>query len=275
MNDDPFMQLAAPFPPDRVSWRVGSTNKDKTRGMALAYIDARDVMDRLDAVVGPAGWQCEYPHAEAKTVCRLAIKIGREWVWKADGAGDTDYEAEKGALSDAFKRAAVRWGIGRYLYDIPSPWVAVEQKGKSYVIVESELPRLHALLRREQPASTRPASQEEEATAPASDPEPPREVPNEIPPAFPENVTRLPQVSSGPPNETQEEGDFRRWVYRVAFNVASGIDWSMTVGAVTNLMLLPETQQALNRLSQEDRDAVRDYAKRRLVALGWPSKKAG
>ena len=51
---DIFQRLSAPFPPDRVSWRIGSTTKDKTRGMALAYIDARDVMERLDNVVGPA-----------------------------------------------------------------------------------------------------------------------------------------------------------------------------------------------------------------------------
>lgn len=134
--------LSAPFPPDKVSWRVGSTNKDKTKGMALCYIDARDVMDRLDEVCGPAGWQCSYPHANGKTVCSIGIKIGDEWVWKANGAGDTDIEAEKGALSDSFKRAAVCWGIGRYLYDLDSPWVNIEPAGRSFRIQASELARL-------------------------------------------------------------------------------------------------------------------------------------
>jgi hypothetical protein len=137
-----FKALSAPFPPDKVSWRVGSTNKEKTKGMALAYIDARDVMDRLDEVCGPAGWQCSYPHANGKTVCSIGIKIGDEWVWKANGAGDTDIEAEKGALSDALKRAAVCWGIGRYLYDLGSPWVTIEPAGRSYRIPDSELARL-------------------------------------------------------------------------------------------------------------------------------------
>jgi hypothetical protein len=141
-----FAALVAPFPPAAVSWRVGSTNQDKTKGMALAYIDARDVMERLDAVCGPAGWQRSYPHAGAKTVCRISIKVGEEWIGKEDGAGDSDVEAEKGALSDAFKRAAVSWGIGRYLYSLGSPWVAIEQKGKSYVIAPSETRRLEALL---------------------------------------------------------------------------------------------------------------------------------
>lgn len=146
MSDDFVQRLKAPFPADRVSWRVGSTTQDKSKGMALAYIDARDVMDRLDDVVGPQNWQCDYPHANGKTVCRIGIKVGDEWVWKADGAGDTDHEAEKGALSDAFKRSAVRWGIGRYLYDLDSPWVKIEQKGRSYVIAPDEKKNLQQLL---------------------------------------------------------------------------------------------------------------------------------
>lgn len=121
-----FDQLKAEFPRYAVSWRAQSLNKEGTAAMALAYIDARDVMNRLDDVVGPDGWQCRYPHASGKTVCEIGIRVGDEWIWKADGAGDSDIEAEKGALSDAFKRAAVRWGIGRYLYDLDSPWVGCE-----------------------------------------------------------------------------------------------------------------------------------------------------
>jgi hypothetical protein len=149
-----MQRLRAPFPPERVSWRVGSTTQDKSKGMALAYIDARDVMDRLDDVVGPQNWQCTYPHANGKTVCSIGIRVGEEWVWKSDGAGDTDYEAEKGALSDAFKRAAVRWGIGRYLYDLESPWVQVEARGKTFVIKDSEKARLARMLGGQASAAT-------------------------------------------------------------------------------------------------------------------------
>jgi hypothetical protein len=122
-----FKALRAPFDPNDVQWRVGSTTKDKSKGMALAYVDARAVMDRLDDVCGQGGWQCRYSHANGKTVCDIAVKCGEEWIWKADGAGDSDIEAEKGALSDAFKRAAVRWGIGRYLYELDSPWVKLDE----------------------------------------------------------------------------------------------------------------------------------------------------
>lgn len=141
-----LIALAAPFQPIRVSWRIGSTNQDKTKGMALAYIDARDVMERFDEACGPAGWQCRYSHAGAKTVCDIAVKVGDEWIWKADGAGDSDVEAEKGALSDAFKRAAVKWGVGRYLYDLKSPWVEIEQRGRTSIIKDAEYTKLGRLL---------------------------------------------------------------------------------------------------------------------------------
>jgi hypothetical protein len=116
--------------------------------MALAYLDARDVMDRLDSVCGPDGWQCKYSHVGAITVCDISIWAGEEgtWISKADGAGQSDIEAEKGALSDAFKRAAVRWGIGRYLYHLPSPWVEIEKRGRTSVIAKHEYARLEKIL---------------------------------------------------------------------------------------------------------------------------------
>lgn len=147
-----FDRLAEPFPADAISWRVGSTTKgENPKGMALAYLDARDVMDRFDFVCGPGGWQCRYSHANGKTVCDIGVRVERDggtadWVWKADGAGDTDVEAEKGALSDAFKRAAVRWGVGRYLYGLSSPWVTIEPFGRSFKIKDSEHAKLRTLL---------------------------------------------------------------------------------------------------------------------------------
>lgn len=143
-----FAKLGAPFPPSQVSWRVGATSSDKSSGLALAYIDSRDVQERLDAVCGPGGWQDSYPHAGQKTVCSIAIKIGDEWITKSDGAGDTDVEQEKGALSDAFKRAAVKWGVGRYLYGLGNTWAAIEPAGRSFKIKQSEYPKLIATLER-------------------------------------------------------------------------------------------------------------------------------
>jgi hypothetical protein len=127
-TQDLFDALSAPFAVEMIEWRVGSTNADKTQGMALAYVDARAVMDRLDTVCGPEDWQCSYTQGvNGSIVCNLGVRVASDWVWKADGAGATDFEGEKGALSDAFKRAAVRWGIGRYLYDLKAPWVALDR----------------------------------------------------------------------------------------------------------------------------------------------------
>lgn len=127
-------KLAEPFHPGNIHWRVGSTNKDNTMGIALAYIDARDAMERLDAVAGPANWQRSYPWSNDKKICcSVGVRIDGEWIWKSDGAGDTNFEADKGAFSDAFKRACVNWGIARYLYDLPNAWLPIQPQGRSYV----------------------------------------------------------------------------------------------------------------------------------------------
>jgi hypothetical protein len=107
-------QLKEPFPKSELQWRKGRSNT------ILAYIDARCVMKRLDDVVGIDGWQDSYKSIDGRTMCELSIRINGEWVTKSDGAGDTNIEGEKGGISDAFKRAAVKFGVGRYLYYIPN-----------------------------------------------------------------------------------------------------------------------------------------------------------
>ncbi len=127
--------LLRPFPEKRISWRVGATTKDKKKGIALAYIDARDVMHRLDEVVGLDKWQCRYPF---QGCCEIGIWVDPQWVWKSNGAGETNVEAEKGQYSDAFKRAGVMWGIGRYLYSLPNVWVPLDEYKR--IITPPELP---------------------------------------------------------------------------------------------------------------------------------------
>lgn len=113
--------LSAPFPVEAIHWRAQSVYEE--RALALAYLDARDVMDRLDNSVGPDCWQDSYVETvKGRVICTLAIRVDNEWISKSDGAGDTAVEGEKGALSDALKRAAVKWGIGRYLYDLNNVW---------------------------------------------------------------------------------------------------------------------------------------------------------
>lgn len=126
MNESVTSQLKQPFPLNVVHWRAGATNAKKlkckpweaTSCIALAYVDARDVMKRFDDVCGDY-WQVEYPFDGC---CRIGVKIGDEWIWRSNGAGETQVEGEKGKFSDAFKRAAVLWGVGRYLYYLPNVW---------------------------------------------------------------------------------------------------------------------------------------------------------
>lgn len=132
-------KLKAPFPANKISWRVGATSERDgvMTGIPFAYIDARDVMERLDNVCGQGGWQAAYPFPGC---CSIGIRTAYhdtkntviEWVWKANGAGETDIEAAKGQYSDAFKRAAVLWGIGQYLYDVPNIWLPVVKAGRSW-----------------------------------------------------------------------------------------------------------------------------------------------
>lgn len=150
---DLFDALSAPFPSDYIEWRVGTTNKkwrkegEPLRGIPLCYIDARAVMDRLDTICGPDGWQCNYSAGvNSSIVCNLGIRMpGGEWLWKADGAGATDMEGEKGMLSDALKRAAVRWGIGRYLYEIKAGKVELEMRGETPVIPDAAYKKLNEM----------------------------------------------------------------------------------------------------------------------------------
>lgn len=118
-------ELAKPFPKESIHWRVGATNRERTKGIALAYIDARDLMDRLDQVVGAANWQNKY---DGNGLCGIGIKDPEsgEWIWKWNAAGETKVEAEKGQASDSFKRAGVLWGVARYLYGLPNVWCRLD-----------------------------------------------------------------------------------------------------------------------------------------------------
>ena len=130
-------KLHDPFPESAIHWRVGATTKAKDKGIALAYLDARNVMERLDDVCGIGSWQTKYPFPSC---CELSIKINGEWIVKSNGAGQTNVEGEKGQFSDAFKRAAVLWGVGQYLYAMPNDWFPIQQRGNSYAFTKEAYP---------------------------------------------------------------------------------------------------------------------------------------
>jgi hypothetical protein len=138
-------QLSAHFAPTDIEWRIGQAGKKDDGTIwakAFAYLTNRGIQDRLDDVMGPGQWRNEEPRivqiadGDGKPVtaflCGLSLKIGDEWVTKWDGAEPSDMEPVKGGLSGSMKRAAVQWGIGRYLYDLPEGWAKVGPQGQNY-----------------------------------------------------------------------------------------------------------------------------------------------
>jgi len=116
-----LIKLQDKFIPGDIEWRIQQAGwkEDKPWAMVLAYITNRAVMDRLDEVCGPANWQNVFiVESDGAITCGISIKCGDEWVTKYDAAEATDIEAIKGGRSGAMKRAAVQWGIGRYLYNL-------------------------------------------------------------------------------------------------------------------------------------------------------------
>jgi len=127
VSDTLLRQLKEPFKPEFLKWRVGATSKDKTKAIALAYLDAREVYKRLDDVCGLGGWQDKLIEINGGFICELSIRVGDEWITKSDSADFTDIESIKGGASSALKRAASVWGVGRYLYYLPNKWVELNE----------------------------------------------------------------------------------------------------------------------------------------------------
>ncbi len=118
-------------------WRVQA--QTEYNAQVVAYVDSRQVQDKLDEVVGPENWQCDYRVINDNLYARVGIRVMHEdgtyeWVWKEDCGTESNTEKEKGEASDAFKRAAVKWGVGRFLYEMPLQKVKVKKhtNGKTY-----------------------------------------------------------------------------------------------------------------------------------------------
>ncbi len=135
-NDSVVERLAAPFDGSEVKFKPAVVSGN--RALALPYVDARAIQDRLDEVLGVAGWQDEYEVLpDGSVVCKLRCKLGDEWICKMDVGGPSEQPDEgdrrKAAFSDALKRAAVKFGIGRYLYRLPSQWVDYNPQKRQFI----------------------------------------------------------------------------------------------------------------------------------------------
>lgn len=130
INPNMLSILHQPTPPEETKQRQGNRRHDgncvKQYGVCqlphamLDYIDARYVMSKLDEL-GPEHWQDRYEdRSDGSVRCGIGILVDGEWVWKWDVGDPSDIEANKGVHSEAFKRAGVKWGIARDLYDHPT-----------------------------------------------------------------------------------------------------------------------------------------------------------
>jgi hypothetical protein len=127
--------LAAPFEPKEVRFKPQMVKNN--RALALPYVDARVVQDRLDEVLGVEGWQDEYQLLPDGSVsCKLRLLIGGQWITKMDVGSPSEQpdggDRLKAAFSDALKRAAVKFGVGRYLYRLQSQWVDYDPVKKQF-----------------------------------------------------------------------------------------------------------------------------------------------
>ena len=112
-----YEKLKEKFAESDIEYRIGALNSDKTKGLALAYVSARAIQNRLDEVVGFENWKVSYKEIQGGFLCTLSIRINDEWIEKEDGANVTEFESVKGGISNSFKRVASSgFGIGRYLY---------------------------------------------------------------------------------------------------------------------------------------------------------------
>jgi hypothetical protein len=133
-----LLALKQPFDTRFLKVRIGARTKDKSKGIALFYLDSREVQKRLDEVCGIDGWRSEMQETTEGVLCTISIRMPNgEWVSRTDGGEKSQVAPFKGACSDALKRAAAQFGIGRYLYYVPNSWHSLLNDGKIFADIES------------------------------------------------------------------------------------------------------------------------------------------
>lgn len=113
--------------PDELEVRSSESKGDKVS--LLIYKDSRVDMRVLDETVGNEDWDVQYKREGDTLLCGLGIYSEKhnKFVYKWAAGSESNFEAVKGEQSDALKRAAFCWGIGRALYTAPKIYVPKEQ----------------------------------------------------------------------------------------------------------------------------------------------------
>ncbi|NIV32735.1 MAG: hypothetical protein GWN58_25805, partial [Anaerolineae bacterium] len=131
LTKEQLTELSRPFSTKQIAWKPGATNRDKTKALGLAYVDPRHYQQRLDDVVGP-DWSDTYEVHQGGSlfVCYLTIGgVTRSDVGEKDGKNENTATSAK---AQAFKRACVAFGLGRYLYSFPQKWVGYDSQYKRF-----------------------------------------------------------------------------------------------------------------------------------------------
>lgn len=134
---DIWSKLSAPLPSGVISWRQDGkpVQRDgKYVARFVAYIDANTVRERLDSVV-PGEWDLTLDllptlagqDENGEQTCSFKARLQILGVIREDVGTGRDY---KSAATDAFKRAAVRFGIAHELYGFEQNWVQVDGDGR-------------------------------------------------------------------------------------------------------------------------------------------------
>jgi hypothetical protein len=166
-----FTQLAEPFDPSVIRWRVTHTTQDRSRGAAIAYADPRAYTDRLNQLFTPSGWTRNYDVTAVSAVSRQKrdkiIQTGKVLVTCTltiarlgthTGSGEQwadEQNAMTAAEAQAFKRAGSCFGLGRYLYNLPETWVSLDGQGKPTrlpVLPDWALPKANSATGKTNPA---------------------------------------------------------------------------------------------------------------------------
>lgn len=122
-------QLSVPFAKEDVAWRAGATSRDKKRAQALPYAEPRVYEDRLNEVC-PGDWSVIFkPWGESRLICELTLHgVTRSSTGEFDDGKKNAIAEGTVAEAQAFKRACSKFGLGRYLYEIPIQWVDYDEE---------------------------------------------------------------------------------------------------------------------------------------------------
>jgi hypothetical protein len=125
-------ELRKPFHPSVVTWKPGSVKADGTKALAMAYADVRAYQQRLDDVCGME-WAVSYTPWGDRIVCHLTIHgITRSSTGEPDSQSERNEIAGTATEAQAFKRACAMFGLGRYLYNLPSVWVEYDKERRQF-----------------------------------------------------------------------------------------------------------------------------------------------